>query len=320
MSKRIWTPRLEKLLNDPRNLPILPGEFTNICQNCGGTEMIMVYVIKSGPYGSPHGSGTKWLSMDGKSGWYEGNLESDPCPVCSQDKMQAWITKQCGLAGDDLNIAIGQFEAGGKLKKDYAKRLSLGLLLKGKTISGFVTFHGDFGVGKSMLLKAIVNGFRKDCIFAKYITMADLLAEIRNKFGEQRGVQAAQEVINEYRSFRVLCVDEVDRVNLTDWAKETTFRLLGSRYDDRSELLTVMATNLTPEDLPAEFGYLASRMRGGVVCLVDGPDMRPATGIREREKDTQSWTDYDNEPDTTEYGQYNTGSLINDLARNKGIQ
>jgi chromosomal replication initiation ATPase DnaA len=83
-------------------------------------------------------------------------------------------------------------------------------------------------------------------------------------------------------SLPVLCIEEVDRVNLTGWARETLHRLLDARYNQRRELLTVLASNLAPEQLPADFGYLASRMRGGQVVEVAGLDMRPAIAMRER--------------------------------------
>lgn len=140
--------------------------------------------------------------------------------------------------------------------------------------AGLVTFHGQYGTGKTHMLQGVVNGFRLKETLSVYRTMADLLADIRRRFGETSGIDA-EAVIDHYRHVKVLCIDEVDKVHLTSWAQETMFRFLDSRYQERDRLLTVLAMNTRLEDLPSEPGYLHSRMEGGRIVEVGGVDMRP---------------------------------------------
>ena len=175
-------------------------------------------------------------------------------------------------------ISISDFEP--LPGKDAAKQVVIDLLAMNKSPCGFVTFHGHYGTGKTLLLKASVNGFLNIGLVARYTTLADLLADARERFGNSIG--SVEATIDHLRGLHILAIDEIERVNLTGWANETIHRLLDSRYNQRNELLTVLATNLAPGMLPSEFGYLASRMSGGHVVEVGGADLRPAVAIRER--------------------------------------
>lgn len=292
MLKRVWPRELEVYRDNPRAVPMQPGSYADACANCGGMQVMMIYVIDAGPFKFPNGGKVKWLDfpevpdIPGRptvSGWYTGKLEVAFCPVCRGDAKQRWLDANCGLAGDDLDVSLSDFritpQNSGKAK---ALSVAKSLLAQNQQPSGFVTLYGGYGVGKTHLLKSLVNGFRKIGVLARYARMSDLLAEIRDWFGEERGVQAAEVVISDLRNVRVLCLDEIDRVNLTGWAKETVFRLLDARWTECNHLLTVLASNLAPDNLPAEFGYLESRMRGGVVVEVGGYDMRPGIGLRYR--------------------------------------
>jgi len=209
-------------------------------------------------------------------------LRSAPCPVCCKGQMAAYVLRNCGLTGADLDVSLVNFKVDGPLLSEKSEALTAckRLLGQGLAVAGFVTLVGDYGVGKSHLLKGLVNGFRQIGVMAKYSTMSDLLSDIRERFGDDHGAREAETVIDLYRRARILAIDEVDRVHLTGWAKETIFRLLNSRYEESDRLLTVMATNVEPIDLPAELGYLGSRMNGGQIIRVGGPDMRPAVALR----------------------------------------
>ena len=75
----------------------------------------------------------------------------------------------------------------------------------------------------------------------------------------------------------MLCVDELDKVNQTDWALELQTALIDIRYRTGLEGTTgtVFAMNTSPDTLP---GWIASRMRDGRNVVVENPDadMRPA--------------------------------------------
>jgi DNA replication protein DnaC len=287
--ERIWPKELLVYQSNPKAIPLASGPYPQLCPNCGGHRMMMVYVIDGGPYKSPDGR-VKWLDLPpdppnpqtpSVSGWYSGRLEVAPCPVCAGGQMDEYLRRNCGLSGDDLEISLSDFRTNGNLSgKAKALSVAQSLLAMNQQTRGFVTYIGGYGVGKTHLLKAIVNGFRKIRVMARYSTMADLLADVRERFGDDHGVRAVEDAIAEINRYRVLCLDEIDRVNLTGWAKETIFRLINYRYENQHQVLTVIATNMRIEDMPPEFGYLASRLRSGVVVEVPGPDMRPAQGLK----------------------------------------
>jgi len=246
-------------------------------------QIMMVYVIESGPYPSPGGR-SKWLDLSpdpleparpSVSGWYNGELKVSPCPVCKGGLKHSWLERNCGMTGNDLSVTLVDFRA---LKgKGEAIRIARQLLSMNMEPSGFATYHGDFGTGKSHLLKGIVNGFRNIGVQSRYATLPDLLADIRDRFSDANGSVSVELAIEQYRKVPVLCIDEVDtgRVNITGWAKETIFRLLDARYNDRESVLTILASNVNPDRMSPEFGYLRSRMDGGLVIEVGGDDMRP---------------------------------------------
>ena len=286
---RLWPPEAQALASNPRAIPMDRGPYPNICQNCGGTGSMLVYVIDSGPYLSP-GDKSKWLDLKpdqnmperpSRSGWYNGELKWFNCPVCRDGRLEAWLVKNCGLDGADLHVSMSDYRP--MPGKTEALACARSLLAQNANPAGFVTFYGAFGTGKSHLLKSIVNGFCQIRVQARYAVLSDLLADIRERFSDAQGNIAVEAAIEQYRQIPVLCIDEVadpSRANLTGWTQETIFRLLDSRYNRRSELLTVLATNVKPDHMAPQWGYLSSRMDGGQVIEVAGDDMRQFQGQR----------------------------------------
>jgi len=272
------------LINSGIAIPLRISSTDGQCSNCGGLGYVFVFekARDAKPLRYPPGVVSKWIpagNVNGDteySGWYAGETKQADCPVCSQGNMKAWLEKNCGLEGMDLQKGLYDFSITGSAEpKKEAHDVIAHILSMNQDAHGFYTFYGTFGSGKSHLLKAVINGLRGVGLRAFYSTMADLLSDIRARFGEPNGTREVQTVLEFYRSIKVLCIDEFDRANLTSWATETIFTLIDDRFTQRDNLLTVMASNKAPKELPMEFGYLTSRINGGVVINVPGPDMRP---------------------------------------------
>lgn len=286
---RVWPQELAVLLSDPRVIPMESGPYPQMCPNCGGHTLMMVYEIKGGPFAQPHYR-SKWLDLapgddpqvPSRPGWYDGELKSAPCPACQGSGVQ-FLRANCGLTDVEQEIRLTDFLIIGRcLGKAAALNAANALLVDGLRPKGFITFHGEYGVGKSHLLKGIVNGFWRIGMRSRYATLSNLLAQIRERFEDEHGVIAVEQAVQELVKLRVLAIDEVGdsrRVNLTGWAKEVIFRLLDERYNAREERLTVLASNVAPADMTDEWGYLASRMNGGLAVEVPGPDMREYEGL-----------------------------------------
>lgn len=260
---------------------IADGVQNHSCPNCHDIGVVYVFQMDDGHcHHTPTGAkGSSWRIGPEGEGWYNGHLEPAPCPACKSSKLSDWLQRRCNLIGSDLEIGLSSFTR--RPGKEKAHDLAGSLLSQGRNAAGFVTFFGGYGRGKSLLMKALVNGFRHQGALSLYSTLPDFLADVRAKFGESVRVTAEQ-TISYYRDVRVLCLDELDKVKLSDWAQETIFRLLDSRYQERREMLTVMAMNSRPEELPPEMGYLSSRMSEGQMIEIGGQDMRPVMAQIER--------------------------------------
>lgn len=281
--ERLWPADLAALLRDPRVFAMEPGPYPQLCRNCGGHRLMMVYRVTGGPYAMPHAK-SKWLDLvqgdDPRSpsvpGWYDGKLEVAPCPACNGDAL-SFLRRNSGVAEADQGMSLASFSVKGvNAGKAKARAACAELLAAGRSASGFLTLYGAYGTGKSHLLKAVVNGMVQMGIAARYATLSGLLAEIREKFADGSGV-AVEAAVEELASIRVLALDEIGdsrRVNLTGWAMETTFRLLDERYTARESSVTLLASNIEPEHMAPEWGYLRSRLSGGRMISVPGPDMR----------------------------------------------
>jgi DNA replication protein DnaC len=240
---------------------------------------MMVYLSQAGPFEQTRGGKDKWLDLpDGRSGWYTGELKVASCPCCRGNRTAEFLARNSGLQDQDPAVDLDGFKVSGQfVKKAAAREQAARLIAMGQHAGGICTFWGGYGCGKSHLLKAIVNGFCRARVGAQYRTMAGLLSDIREQFDNDKGMMRAEEMIASFQRVKVLCIDELERVNPTEWARETVFRLIDSRYD-RPNLLTVLASNIRPEALAPEFGYIASRMSSGAIVEVPGPDVREVLG------------------------------------------
>ena len=142
--------------------------------------------------------------------------------------------------------------------------------------TGFLTFHGGFGNGKSTVLKAIVNSCIEQRVDVRYITMTEVMVYAREAFeSEQRG-DTDYGRITRLASNRVLVIDEMDKARITDYAREVQTHLFDVRYRQSYLLGTVVAWNgpFDALDLP----WVRSRLSQYPVIENNDTDMRPLLG------------------------------------------
>lgn len=138
-----------------------------------------------------------------------------------------------------------------------------------------LTLYGGYGNGKTDVLKAIVQECVNRGITAVYLEMKVLADTIRQAYAEHN--DTASRLIDRYARVRVLALDEMDKVNDTDWYQEFETGLMSQRYQMAMDHTagTVLAMNQHPNNaLP---GHLASRLfdgRNSVIHNTD-PDLRP---------------------------------------------
>jgi DNA replication protein DnaC len=136
-------------------------------------------------------------------------------------------------------------------------------------------FYGDKGVGKTRILMTLVNEWRLKGVWATYTVAERLLAALRSTFdpGSTSGLEEAR---SRYVRADILAVDEIDRVNWTDWAGEQLFSILNER--DMRFRGTYFASNVHPSEWVEKsepMAALKSRASSGEMVHVSGEDLRP---------------------------------------------
>lgn len=188
-----------------------------------------------------------------------------PCPTCHDGELARRLSEMSQLTGmlrqkriKDFTVREGTREAFLAVR-DYAHEPR-----------GFLTLWGGFGCGKTHLLAALVNELTAASIGAVYYTLPDMLDVLRDAVGG--GDMTAQQA--RMLNVRVLCIDEVDKVRLTDWARERIYQIVDARYRLRGQQGTVFALNVEPRRGDGDLGYFYSRMHDGRVIHVTAGDMR----------------------------------------------
>lgn len=235
-----------------------------VCPQCGGAR----FVTRDVPYG--HADFARLI----------------PCPVCRQDRQPEWLMARAGLLESEQGLSLDDFQyinwpknvEGSKLNAQRkAAHEAMARVLEER--AGWLTFHGDFGSGKSLALKILCCEFIRAGVPALYGNMADILQHLRDKIRETiEGDRYWQRLCD----IPVLLIDEVDRYNATGWAQEQAFRLIDLRHRCIHSHVTAFATNDDPHTMLAPradggVGYLYSRMRLGPMVLLEG-DVRNALG------------------------------------------
>ena len=143
--------------------------------------------------------------------------------------------------------------------KHYASRLD-----------GWLLLQGGIGVGKTHLAASIANQAVADGIPTLFLTVPDLLDELRASYGD--GDFSFTERFERVRSAPLIVLDDFGSQNTTEWAREKLFQILNHRYVNR--LPVVLTTNLALEEIDPR---LSSRISDpGLVdrVYIQGPDYR----------------------------------------------
>lgn len=140
---------------------------------------------------------------------------------------------------------------------------------------GWVFIHGDFGIGKTLVLKIATALTLQAGNDAAYVRMAEILDHLRASF-DDNSRESETDRLSWWTDLPVLCIDEFDKVRKTDYGKERSFVLLDRRYEQavRQDTVTIIASNQAPDSFD---GYLYDRIRDGrfFVREIRGESARP---------------------------------------------
>ena len=239
------------------------------CANCGGGGIIVLTTTPQHPTKSLGGNCT---SIDDQ--WFSSvENTSYPCPICMETPDISVLFQDSGLSIDESYWELSYIED--MTGKENALTEAQNLLSGTPRPTGLYTFFGDYGAGKTGILKSVTSAFIKSYVKARYVRANDFLNAVKASFTDDS--MSEEGVIAMFSRYQFLAIDEVDRVGDTDWARATVFTLLDQRYNARNIMATAMATNKFPDKMGGEWGYLMSRMLDGVRVPVGGESLRGGT-------------------------------------------
>lgn len=191
-----------------------------------------------------------------------------PCPDCRDGTLSLRLQEASQLTGWLKDAGFGNYQRhnGNRAAWEAARSVA-------GNPRGWLTLWGSYGPGKTHLLAATVNACTQHRIAAIYYTLPDLLDKLRGSYG----VDGFSGLFDKLVAVRVLALDEVDKVRLTDWAIEKVYQLIDARYRELDRLATLFAMNIEPDPSEDVMGYLFSRMHDhrNQVVEVGGGDARP---------------------------------------------
>lgn len=189
------------------------------------------------------------------------------------------ILKYCGVPSKHLASSFATFH-GGEIAKQAC-------LEAAKTIQS-VLLSGSTGCGKTHLAVSILRHKITDSgqvfhsmidyparnkVKAVFITVPELLLQIRASYNRQNSGMTEEEIVDEYGSVSLLILDDLGSEKPSEWAESTLYLIIDRR--NRENRWTIVTTNLTLEEIEARMGArIASRLSDMKVIRLKLPDYR----------------------------------------------
>jgi len=174
------------------------------------------------------------------------------------------ILGACGVDQKYRNCTFDSFHGGARLVENL-KRLTE----EGK--SAILT--GNTGCGKTHLAAAMMAEFLKSRSDALFVTLPDLLLEIRSSFSE-RSNTTEKSLVERFSTKQFLVLDDLGAEKPSEFTVATLYLILDRRI--RQERQTVITTNLMNMDAITEYAgaRIASRISEMELIKVNLPDYR----------------------------------------------
>ncbi len=109
-------------------------------------------------------------------------------------------------------------------------------------------------------------------INAKWITVPELLLELRDSFGSQSTNVSERSIIAKYAKPQLLVLDDLGAEKTSDWTGQSIYTLISRRINDCKP--TIVTSNLSLTELHKVDPRLASRLGGMEFFAFDGEDRR----------------------------------------------
>lgn len=154
---------------------------------------------------------------------------------------------------DNFRVVVGTKEAYESIKS----------LADGSSPVPFVFVYGGVGNGKSHLLEALVIGLNKRLLYTYYNTWSSIVTKLKAHMAKD-AEPSSETLLERYCHAPRLVIDDIGMGTTdTEWQWSQLERIVTERY--RFRLLTAMATNIVPTDLPER---ILSRLKDRSVCAM----------------------------------------------------
>ena len=206
------------------------------------------------------------------------------CKACAQRRLvEKRIELQClsGLSPREAQIRFSDIDT--QDRTDTQKMLLAFEKFVQDGATGMLTVHGTNGNGKSAALIATVNECLDLGYPALYIVARDLLNWIQDAFNQDRTTNegSALDRLNRLKEIRVLAIDELQAVKMSDWRTEQLENIIDHRWRFGAfdtHLGTLFAMNEHPDRLESD--RIRSRLMHGsqvenTIIPNNDADMRP---------------------------------------------
>ena len=178
-----------------------------------------------------------------------------PCPGWHEG-IRHYNLERVGVQETDLSRSWEDFKLIGNLEAVLDRVRTV--LERGY---GVIYLWGEFGTGKTSILKTAISWWIQERTgLCSYVTMSDLIENIRESYDQEHPTTEKQERVKYYSDLDLLCIDEVDRVRSTEFMEEVKFSILDRRYQQSIYQVgvTILTANVGPQMLD---DYLRSRIQ-----------------------------------------------------------
>ncbi len=196
--------------------------------------------------------------------WDSRNVEE------TTEEIKLMTAKSDSLRGD---FTLDNFLASGKGENKMVKQAALSVALKPGSFTPFFIYGGS-GLGKTHLLHAIGNKIKETYpnFNIKYLQSKDFKDLVYDT--EKISTSHVKKITEEYLSYDVLLVDDIQMLQTLNKAKEVFFNILSSYLIANKQI--VITSDQYPEEMSGFEDRFITRFKGGVVFSVTPPDIETA--------------------------------------------
>ncbi len=201
-------------------------------------------------------------------------------PALHQDHCEPGAITTNGDSGPDTRLTFEQFVTGTSNRFSHAAALAVAETPAGAYNPLFI--HGDSGLGKTHLLRAIAHyvNHHYPSYKVRYVTSETFL----NEFVQAIRNSTQPEFKQVYRSNDVLLVDDIQFMEGKDGLQEEFFHTFNDLLQNGAQI--ILSSDRSPDAMPTLEDRLRSRFKSGLITDIQPPDLVTRLAILEKKAES----------------------------------